>query len=206
MKRTWTEQDLREAIASSFTKKEAIEKMGLKYSSSASQQMSRWINTYEIDITHFNRKLPHRRKWTTLQLQKAVETSKSFFEVAKKLSLTTTGTMLKRIRGYADDLKLDYSHFHKREVAGGGRCLKEILVKDSPHRCTNSLKKRLVKEGLFIYKCSSCGIKEWQGKPIALQMDHINGINSDNRLENLRLLCPNCHSQTETWGNKNNAT
>ena len=55
----------------------------------------------------------------------------------------------------------------------------------------------------FEYKCSICFISEWNGKPIVLEIDHINGINSDNRVENLRYVCPNCHSQTSTYKGKN---
>jgi Zn finger protein HypA/HybF involved in hydrogenase expression len=56
---------------------------------------------------------------------------------------------------------------------------------------------------LHEYKCTCCGIKEWNGKSITLEIDHINGDNTDNRIENLRYLCPNCHSQTETYKGKN---
>ena len=65
------------------------------------------------------------------------------------------------------------------------------------------LKERLVKEKYLEYKCAECGITEWNGKPLSLHLDHINGINNDHRIENLRFLCPNCHSQTNTYAGKN---
>jgi Zn finger protein HypA/HybF involved in hydrogenase expression len=83
--------------------------------------------------------------------------------------------------------------------------LEKILIKDSEYNRTK-LKERLVKEGLKEYKCECCGITEWNGKPIALQLHHINGIHNDNRLSNLQLLCPNCHSQTENFGTKGRGT
>ena len=65
------------------------------------------------------------------------------------------------------------------------------------------IKDVLIKEDLLEEVCSICNIGSiWNGKRLVLQMDHINGDNSDNRLSNLRLLCPNCHSQTETYGGK----
>lgn len=64
-------------------------------------------------------------------------------------------------------------------------------------------KSRLIKANLIEYKCSCCGITEWNGKPLTLQLHHINGNNRDNRLENLTFLCPNCHSQTDNFSGKN---
>lgn len=81
--------------------------------------------------------------------------------------------------------------------------LSEILVKNSTYTNNHALKLKLVREGILEYKCEICGINEWMGKEISLQLDHRNGVHNDCRLENLRLLCPNCHSQTETYGVKN---
>jgi hypothetical protein len=82
--------------------------------------------------------------------------------------------------------------------------LNEILEGKHPQYSTNRLKHRLWKEGLLEKKCSICGTKdEWQGKKLVHVLDHINGISDDHRLENLRLLCPNCNSQTDTFCGKN---
>ena len=77
-----------------------------------------------------------------------------------------------------------------------------ILVENSTYSRT-SLKKRLVEENILEYKCEKCSnVGEWLGKKITLQLDHKNGIFNDNRIENLRFLCPNCHSQTDTFAGK----
>jgi DNA-binding CsgD family transcriptional regulator len=64
------------------------------------------------------------------------------------------------------------------------------------------LKRRLIKAGLLSSRCRDCGIAEWLGLPLPLELHHLNGDRHDNRLENLALLCPNCHSQTDTWGGR----
>ena len=80
--------------------------------------------------------------------------------------------------------------------------LEEILIIGSKIS-SNSLRKRLLSESVLNFECSCCKLTEWNNKPISLELDHINGTSNDNRLENLRLLCPNCHSQTETYRGKN---
>jgi Zn finger protein HypA/HybF involved in hydrogenase expression len=66
-----------------------------------------------------------------------------------------------------------------------------------------AVKKRLLDAGILENRCSRCGIAEWQGGYLSCHIDHINGVRDDHRLENLRMLCPNCHSQTDTYGGKN---
>lgn len=66
-----------------------------------------------------------------------------------------------------------------------------------------NVKRRLLGAGLLENRCQECGLSEWLGAPLTVQIDHINGIRGDYRLENLRMLCPNCHSQTETHGIRN---
>ena len=75
------------------------------------------------------------------------------------------------------------------------------LLVESKNR--GHLKGRLVRAGLLTMRCRECGLERWRGRPLALELHHINGDGRDNRLENLTLLCPNCHSQTDSWGGRN---
>jgi DNA-binding transcriptional ArsR family regulator len=71
-------------------------------------------------------------------------------------------------------------------------------------RCRTHIKQRLLGAGLLFERCEQCGITDWRGRRLALELHHRNGNGRDNRLENLTLLCPNCHSQTDSWGGRNN--
>lgn len=81
--------------------------------------------------------------------------------------------------------------------------LQYILDGNHPHYPTFLLKKRLLKEGLLSNRCSGCKITEWNQKSIVLELDHTDGDRTNHALQNLRLLCPNCHSQTKTYKSKN---
>jgi len=81
--------------------------------------------------------------------------------------------------------------------------LTDILKGKHPTYQTGHLKRRLIKEGLKENKCEECGIGNWNGKELICQLDHRNGISDDHRYENLIMLCPNCHSQTDTYCGRN---
>lgn len=78
-----------------------------------------------------------------------------------------------------------------------------VVFTQNSNFANEMVKQRIVKDGLLEYKCCKCGIDSWQGETIVLDLDHINGDNRDNRLTNLRFLCPNCHSQTDTYKGRN---
>ena len=79
----------------------------------------------------------------------------------------------------------------------------EDLLKRGRRRNRHDLKNRLIRAGLKERRCERCGLSDWQGERLAIELHHVNGDGLDNRLENLQLLCPNCHSQTATWGGRN---
>jgi 5-methylcytosine-specific restriction endonuclease McrA len=81
--------------------------------------------------------------------------------------------------------------------------ISEILEGKHPYYQTLKLKKRLIKEGIKKNECEICKISEWNGKSLSMQLDHIDGDSHNHKLENLRMTCPNCHSQTETYCGKN---
>jgi hypothetical protein len=91
-----------------------------------------------------------------------------------------------------------------RITSRGQRWTLEKLLREGKR--TSNIKKRLIEAGVLKDECSRCGLSEWLGRKLVIQMDHINGICTDNRLENFRMLCPNCHSQTETFGGRNKAS
>ena len=81
--------------------------------------------------------------------------------------------------------------------------IEEILNGNAPHFQSYKLKTKILKNNLLDYRCDICGISEWRKKSISLELDHIDGNKHNHKINNLRLLCPNCHSQTDTFRSKN---
>ena len=136
-----------------------------------------------------------------------VKKADSFAECCRFIGLSDKGgNGPNKIKQRCEELGITTDHFTRRarHQNKAKYSLEEILVENSDYTSTNHLKKRLLREQILEYKCALCGnTGEWNGKPLSLVLDHINGEHSDNRLENLRILCPNCHSQTDTFAGKN---
>lgn len=156
-------------------------------------------------------------KYTILQLKQFAITSRTYLDLFKALGYKgrTVDRLTKRkIKENAAKYNIDISHLEDVkpkvdfQAKGTKFKLSEILVEDSPYKGSSAaLKDRLFYNGVLRRECTICGLPDtWQGKKLTLQMDHINGIFNDNRLENLRILCPNCHSQTDTYAGKNGKT
>ena len=135
----------------------------------------------------------------------AVAKSKSIAGVLRQLNLRPIGGNYKTIHHLIKDYGLDTSHFTGQgwNVGLGFKPKKsiddkEIFVKDSNYRCSWRLRERY-RRATGINFCEECQLSEWQGRPIPLEIHHINGNNTDNRIENLKLLCPNCHALTNNY-------
>ena len=124
-----------------------------------------------------------------------------------QLGLQPSGGNYSCVKRYVAELKLDTSHWtgqswNKGKLFGPRRPIEEYLVENSNIQ-SHKLKNKLLRAGLKQPKCECCGITEWNGKSAPLELDHINGVNTDNQIENLRILCPNCHAQTDTYRGRN---
>lgn len=137
---------------------------------------------------------------TDEELKTARDQACSMRELLILLGYTVSGATSNMVKKRLFALGLDVPQGRKK----GRRIeLVEILVENSEYTHTKELKGKLLKANLLTEVCANCTTGPlWQGKPLVLQLDHVNGCNTDNRIENLRLLCPNCHTQTETWGRK----
>lgn len=155
--------------------------------------------------------------WTvkTEKLQIILNESNSYSDVLRKFGYTNFEG---NIRTLKDRIKVDNLDLKKlsenrrnaqqkliKQIPKEKIPLNKLLVENSPYG-RGDIKSRLIDEGILKYECLCCGnTGEWNNKKLTLQLEHKNGISNDNRLENLCLLCPNCHSQTDTYAGKRNS-
>jgi hypothetical protein len=148
--------------------------------------------------------MPRPFRYSEIELREAVAASVSYAEVLRRLGVRTAGGNHATVRRYIDEVwRIPTGHFDAsaaRSRAGRGRAvpLAEILIEGSTYH-RGHLKRRLLAEGLKRPECEMCGQGAvWRGRPLSLVLDHVNGVHDDHRLENLRILCPNCNATLDT--------
>lgn len=138
-----------------------------------------------------------------------VATSETHAEALRRLGLRTAGGNVRTLKQRVQEMGLDVEHFSLGRPKAQGRSkssalLETVLIEGSSYSRAH-LKKRLLREGLLQNTCSKCGQDGiWQGHPLVMVLDHVNGVPDDHRIGNLRMLCPNCNSQQPTFAGRNN--
>ena len=131
----------------------------------------------------------------------------NMYELCQKLGIKSIGGEdYKEVKNLSKELGIELKFSYQRrehKKTSPQKNIEEILVENSTYKNATRLKERLIREGLKENKCERCGLTSWLGNEISLQIHHVNGIHNDNRLDNIEILCPNCHSQTDTYCGKN---
>jgi hypothetical protein len=205
----WTRETLRDAVASSQRWVEVLARFGLEPGEGRHEKVRRDARKYGLDTSHFVRTRgpvrKHRTRWSDEQLRAAVVGSKSYAAVIRSLGLVPAGGNYDGVQRRVRELALDTSHFTGMGWNKGGAFvphpalpLDEVLVANRP-TSSHALKQRLFRHRLKSERCERC---DWAERApdgrLPLELDHINGDRTDNRIENLRVLCPNCHALQPT--------
>jgi hypothetical protein len=205
----YTDEQLALAVANSPNMYQVLISLGLSPRGGNYETVRRRIAFLGLEASHLESSRGQRVAARSDQdILDAVKSCRSFAQVLSKLGMRP-GRAQSTLKRRVELLGIDTSHFSGMAWRKGNRVpvtpalpLDKILV-TGRFTPTNRLKERLVEAGIKERRCEICGRDTWNGRPIPLELDHINGRRDDNRLCNLRLLCPNCHAQTPTYRGRN---
>ncbi|WP_328312590.1 HNH endonuclease [Streptomyces sp. NBC_00442] len=204
----YTGERLAEAAGSSRTLSEALAKLGVDPKGGSRRYIRERMRRLGIDVAHFERE---GARWTREVLEPVVANSTNMCEVLRRLGLEVVGGhhthITRRVKAYG----IDTSHFRPPSRAGETRrrAPETLLVEQEPATARRIPSDRLKRAMAILGTtelCAMCGTEPaWRGKPLPLEVDHIDGDWRNNRIENLRLLCPNCHSTTDSYRGRGKA-
>jgi hypothetical protein len=209
---SYTEAQARAAIESAASWGEVLAELDVGYHGKNIKTLRKWTDRWRISTDHLPvgrggpRKTP---PYTEDEARQAIASSKSWSEALRKLGYCPTGGNPPVLKRRAAEWGISTDHFDPYAASrerGPAIPLEEILVEGSTFSRSN-LKQRLYEAGLKVPRCELCGQDEmWRGKRIGMILDHINGVRDDNRIENLRIICPNCAATLETHCGRKNST
>jgi len=201
-----SKEQIENIVKTSKTWTECLRKLNLGNQTRNKERLKKYINLYEIEHNHI-----HSSVWKNEKnLRDVVAKSFCKSDILRSMNLAIHSGNFDTLNKYVKKYNISISHFNddsaKEKKANAlkesqeKRKLKheEIFIENSACNRT-SIRKIVKKFSLLEYKCAFGHEAIWEGKELVLHLDHINGIPSDNRIENLRYLCPNCHSQTTTY-------
>lgn len=215
LRRQWGLDDsssdvLREAARDATTLAQVVARLGLQPGGATYAAVIRVAALHGIDLPERqpyglgSRSMAFRR--TDDEVRASYHDARSIADLLRRLGLVPRGDNYRVIKARLQELGLDPAKLPGQSWSRGAALpripIEELLVRGRPCSGTN-LTRRLIEAGLLPRRCALCDLDEWLGQLIPLELDHINGEHDDNRLENLRLLCPNCHALTDTYRGRN---
>lgn len=202
-------EKLQEIIISAKSKKDVLRLLGFDKLNNrqAMDYLTRLIEDNNIDIRHFKMGRPLEWRYTREEVDSKAKANISWTGLMSDLGIRFVGSNILTVKKLIKFYDVDVSHFNLSQAlsnASRNAVPDEERYCEGSAICRASLKRHIRKNNLIEYLCKKCGLgDEWQNETLVLTIEHMNGVNDDNRLENLCFLCPNCHSQTTSFAGRN---